>query len=67
MVSFISCWTIPRIGLIFGRTDSTPLFITKIMAMIYHHKCTVTVWKMGDGISTIPDWLYGVMLQIHAL
>ena len=67
MLSFITCWTILRIAYIYGRTDSTPLFIPKIMAMIYHHKSTVTVWKMGNGKSTIPDWLYGVMSQINAL
>ena len=57
MLSFITRWTILKIDVIYERTDSTSLFITNIMAVMYHHKCAGTVSKKRNRISTIIDWL----------
>ncbi len=67
MLSFITRWTILRIDVIYERTDSTSLFITNIMAVIYHHKCAGTVSKKGNRKSTIIDWLHHITFQFHAL
>ena len=64
MLSFITRWTILRIDVIYERTDSTSLFITNIMAVIYHHKRAGTVSKKGQqkksGKGTVSRCWYSV-------